>query len=99
LLTLSSLLSHYRYASIHHVPPARRPELPSARVQRELRAMLDQYEPGQQLPPVADLAARWNVGHGTIARTLAKLAGEGLVTVVPRYGAFKAELRGPGDQN
>jgi DNA-binding GntR family transcriptional regulator len=71
------------------------------RVERELRARLEAgvWEPGQQLPPVAELAAEMGVGHGTVARTLAKLADEGLLTIVPRYGVFRAIPREPGEQN
>lgn len=52
-------------------------------------------EPGEQLPPVAELAAEFGTGHGTVARVLRKLADEELVTIVARYGAFKAVPRGP----
>ena len=71
------------------------------RVERELRARLATMEPGEQLPPVADLAAEFGTGHGTVARVLRALADEGLVTIVPRYGAFKAVPGGqpePGEQ-
>ncbi len=62
------------------------------RVERELRAMLASMERGQQLPNVGELAARWSVGHGTVTRTLRKLAAEDppLVTIIPRYGVFRA---------
>jgi DNA-binding GntR family transcriptional regulator len=70
--------------------PDRRPELPSARVDRELRALLACIESGEQLPSIPELAERYGTGHGTIARTLAKLADEGLVIVIARYGTFKA---------
>jgi len=50
----------------------------------------DRWSPGDQLPSVPDLAAELGVGHGTLRAVLAKLADEGLVTVLPRYGTFKA---------
>ena len=55
-------------------------------------------EPGEQLPPVADLAAEFGTGHGTVARVLRALADEGLVTIVPRYGAFKPVPGGQSEQ-
>ena len=73
--------------------PPRQPELPSVRVERELRLRIEagEWDHGEQLPPVADLAAQFGVGHGTVARVLAKLAAEQppLVRVIPRYGAFR----------
>lgn len=69
----------------------RRPELPRDRAERLLRELVAGMEPGQQLPSVPDLAARWSVGHGTVRTAVAKLADEGLITVIPHYGTFKAE--------
>ena len=43
-----------------------------------------------QLPSVAQLAGEYEVARGTVARVLAKLADEGLVHVVPRWGTFRA---------
>lgn len=77
----------------------KRPELPRVRVERELRAYVATLEPGQQLASVPELAARFQVGHGTVRTALAKLASEGLVTVIRAYGTFRAEQPGQPEQN
>ncbi len=65
-------------------------QLPSARVETDLRRRLDggEWATGEALPPVAQLAGEYEVARGTVARVLAKLAGEGLVRIVPRWGTF-----------
>jgi DNA-binding GntR family transcriptional regulator len=49
-----------------------------------------EWASGEALPPVAQLAGEYEVARGTVARVLAKLAGEGLVRIVPRWGTFRA---------
>jgi DNA-binding GntR family transcriptional regulator len=67
-------------------------QLPSARVEADLRRRLDagEWVTGEALPPVAQLAGEYEVARGTVARVLAKLADEGLVRIVPRWGTFRA---------
>jgi DNA-binding GntR family transcriptional regulator len=67
-------------------------QLPSARVETDLRRRLDagEWAAGEALPPVAQLAGEYEVARGTVARVLAKLADEDLVRIVPRWGTFRA---------
>lgn len=74
------------------VPQSRRPrELPSQRVENALRSRLasDEWASGDTLPTVADLAGEYDTSAATVAKVLRKLADEGLVEVVPRWGTFK----------
>jgi GntR family transcriptional regulator len=73
------------------VPP-RQPELPSQRVELDLRRRLDadEWQPGEALPPVSALAERYGTSGATVAKVLRKLADEGLVRVVSRWGVFRA---------
>ena len=66
-------------------------QLPSARVEADLRRRLDagEWATGEALPPVAQLAGEYGVARGTVAKVLAKLADEGLVRIVPRWGTFR----------
>ena len=75
-------------------------QLPSARVEADLRRRLDagEWATGEALPPVAQLAGEYEVARGTVARVLAKLAGEGLVRIVPRWGTFRARYSAPPGQ-
>ncbi len=70
----------------------RQPELPSERVERELRERLaaGEWASGEALPPVTALAEQFSVSRETVARVLRKLADEGLVTIRPRWGVFRA---------
>lgn len=73
------------------VPPRDR-ELPSRRVETDLRRRLDagEWASGDALPPVAELAEQYSTSGATVSKVLRKLAGEGLVEVVPRWGTFRA---------
>jgi len=72
----------------------KQPELPSARVERVIRARIanGEYSHGSQLPPMDDLASEFGVSRGTVASVLRKLASEEppLVRVIPGYGSFVA---------
>ena len=70
---------------------SRPPELPSARVERDLRRRLDagEWDHGQALPTVARLAQEYEVGKGTINKVLRTLADEGLVRIVRSWGTFR----------
>jgi DNA-binding GntR family transcriptional regulator len=58
----------------------------------DLRSRLasGEWAHGQQLPPVAELAEHYAVASRTVARALRRLADEGLVQIVPRWGVFRA---------
>ena len=70
---------------------SRPPELPSVRVEADLRRRLDagEWDHGQALPTVARLAQHYGVGKGTINKVLRTLADEGLVRIVPSWGTFR----------
>lgn len=72
-----------------HVP--RTPELPSARVEADLRRRLaaGEWASGDPMPTVALLAEHYEVARGTVARALRTLEGEELVRIVARWGTFK----------
>ena len=57
---------------------------------RALRLDAGEWASGEPLPSVAQMAGEYKVARGTVARVLAKLADEGLVHVVPRWGTFRA---------
>jgi DNA-binding GntR family transcriptional regulator len=80
-------------------PEEHEPEYPTDRVTRLLRARLaaGEWEPGQRMPSVAVLARELDVGHGTVRRALQRLADEGLVVTLPRYGTFRRRGTPPKD--
>ena len=67
--------------------PGKLPELPSERVEREIRQRIvtGQYPPNSQLPPMDDLATEFGVSRGTVAAVLRKMPE---VRVIPGYGSF-----------
>ena len=69
------------------------PQLPSERVATALRRRIagGEWEPGQRMPPVAALADSYDTSRATVTKALRKLASEGLVTIVPNWGTFRAE--------
>jgi DNA-binding GntR family transcriptional regulator len=71
----------------------RQPQIPWQQVADALRERLDAGEwlPGEQLPAARELAEQYKVSRTTAARAMRELAVEGLVTVVPSWGAFVAE--------
>ena len=46
--------------------------------------------PERRCLPWLELAGEYEVARGTVARVLAKLADEGLVRIVPRWGTLRA---------
>ena len=68
------------------------PELPSARVEADLRHRLasGEWETDQALPSVASLAEHYHVSRATVSRALQALERDGLVRIVPRWGTFKS---------
>ncbi len=69
----------------------RKPDLPSARVEADLRRriMAGEWEHDAVLPAVAALAEEYGVSRGAVSRALRALADEGLLTIVPRWGTFR----------
>jgi DNA-binding GntR family transcriptional regulator len=72
--------------------PPRGPELPSRRVEDDLRrrCSADEWEPGERLPAVAELAEHYGVARNTVMKALRRLADDGLVESVPNWGTFRA---------
>jgi GntR family transcriptional regulator len=66
-------------------------ELPSRRVETDLRRRLDagEWQSGEALPAVSVLAEHYATSGATVSKVLRKLAAEGLVEVVPRWGVFR----------
>jgi GntR family transcriptional regulator len=71
----------------------RAPQLPTDRVEAELRARIEagEWAPGEQLPSVAKLATEHKTSRATMNRAIRRLADAGLLTVVPNWGTFRAE--------
>ena len=72
--------------------PPRGPELPSRRVEDDLRRRCSagEWEPGDRLPAVAELAQHYRVARNTVMKALRRLAEDGLVEIVPNWGTFRA---------
>jgi DNA-binding GntR family transcriptional regulator len=72
--------------------PPRGPELPSRRVEDDLRrrCRAGEWQPGERLPPVAELAQHYGVARNTITKALRRLADDDLVEIVPNWGTFRA---------
>jgi DNA-binding GntR family transcriptional regulator len=66
--------------------------LPSARVEADLRRRIEaaEWQPGEQLPRVRELAGQYGTSAATVAKVVRKLAGEGLLHVIPSWGVFRA---------
>lgn len=71
--------------------PSRGPELPSARVEADLRRRIEAGEWGHEeaLPSVGQLAAEYGVARNTVLKAIRKLADDGLIRVVPNWGTFR----------
>jgi GntR family transcriptional regulator len=72
--------------------PPRGPELPSRRVEDDLRRRFSagEWEAGERVPAVADLAQHYGVARNTVIKALRRLADDGLVEIVPNWGTFRA---------
>jgi hypothetical protein len=72
---------------------ARRHELPSERVTNALRQRIKagEWEPGEALPTVTELAAEYQVSRASVGKALAVLSAEGLVVTRHRWGSFIPE--------
>jgi GntR family transcriptional regulator len=72
------------------VPPRPR-ELPSRRVEADLRRRVDagEWASGDVLPSIATLAESYGTSRATVAKALRRLADDGLVEIVPQWGTFR----------
>jgi hypothetical protein len=92
LLTVTRWLLVDQFGNDDHVNQPRRPEeRPSVTVERDLRRRLasGEWSSGDQLPNTNELAQHYGVAPGTVQRVMRKLAEDGLVRVVVRWGTFK----------
>jgi len=92
LLTMIRWLLADQAGNDDHVNQPRRPEeRPSITVERDLRRRLasGEWHSGDQLPNTNELAEHYGVAPGTVQRVMRKLAEDGLVRVVVRWGTFK----------
>lgn len=66
--------------------------LPSERVVSDLRRRLreGEWEPGEALPSVTELAGEYQVARATISRVVKLLADDGEVVTRERWGIFRA---------
>jgi GntR family transcriptional regulator len=67
-------------------------ERPSVRVLNDLRRRLDadEWEHGQQLPTVRQLADHYDVSTRTIHNAYRILAADGLIVITPGWGTHRA---------
>ena len=52
------------------------------------RIAAGEWQKGEALPSVAELAAEYGVARGTVTKALGRLAADGLVEIVPSWGTF-----------
>lgn len=71
--------------------PPRPRELPSRRVEADLRRRVDagEWASGDALPSIANLAGSYGTSRATVAKALRRLADDGLVEIVPQWGTFR----------
>jgi hypothetical protein len=92
LLTMTRWLLVDQLGNDDHVNQPRRPEeRPGVTVERGLRRRLasGEWQRGDQLPNTNEFAEHYGVAPGTVQRVMRKLADDGLVRVVVRWGTFK----------
>jgi DNA-binding GntR family transcriptional regulator len=68
-------------------------ETPSERVAASIRARIEsgEWQPGDQLPTVAQLARDHGVSTATVSKALAVLVADGLVVTRHGWGSFVAQ--------
>jgi DNA-binding GntR family transcriptional regulator len=69
----------------------REPRLPSRRVEADLRERLarGEWQSGERLPPVAELAAQYGVARSTVVSALRRIEADGLIEIISHWGTFK----------
>ena len=70
----------------------RQPQPPYRLVSAALRERVEAGEwlPGEQLPTMREIAEQYGVSLATARKAVSVLAEEGLVTVTPGWGPFRA---------
>ena len=63
---------------------------PGSRQTLRRRCQAGEWEPGERLPSVADLARHYGVARNTVIKALRRLAEDGLIEIVPNWGTFRA---------
>jgi GntR family transcriptional regulator len=65
---------------------------PGDRIEKDLRRRIaaDEWEHGQQLPPVSKLADEYGVARRTVSRVMQRLADDGLVVIRASWGTHRA---------
>lgn len=73
--------------------PAKRPEYPTDRVERELRRRVEsgEWPPDSQIPSVGDLAEQHSSSRTTVTKAVQRLVKDGVLVVLPNYGTFVAQ--------
>jgi DNA-binding GntR family transcriptional regulator len=61
----------------------------SSSLRRRIKA--GEWNHGEQLPAVGQLSEHYGAARRTITKSLRVLADEGLLTVLPNWGTFRAE--------
>lgn len=66
------------------------PVPPSQQIAAIIRGQIEsgQLQPDDKIPSYVDLAATYGVSAETAAKAVRRLRDEGLVVIVPSYGAF-----------
>ena len=57
------------------------------------RIAIGEWQADQALPTVAALAEHYRVSPGVVHRVLKRLAAEGLVRIVARWGTFRTDTK------
>jgi biotin operon repressor len=85
-------VEHFRWlAAVCDHGQVRSPDRPAERVERALRERIasGEWQSGQQLPTVIQLAEQYGASRGTVATVIKRLADDGLVRTVRAWGTFK----------
>jgi DNA-binding GntR family transcriptional regulator len=66
--------------------------MPGELIEADMRRRLTsgEWQSGEALPTLQELADHYRAARGTVAKVLRKLADDGLLVVRPRWGTFKA---------
>jgi GntR family transcriptional regulator/MocR family aminotransferase len=78
------VLSHYKLLA----DASSGDQTKQAMVYRALRETIRRLDPGQRLPTAGELASPIGVSRGTVLAVYQRLAAEGYVKLVGRFGAF-----------
>lgn len=72
--------------------PARSRQRPVDRVHADLKARIERGElaSGEQLPTVSQLAGEYDTPRSTVGRAVERLAEEGALEMVARWGIFRS---------